>query len=213
MSNHRKHIKALRRNVAWTHCDSGPLDLRPTTTEHRAGYLDASIDFEAQSFHSAPKFGEAVPSWSPGYITQKNGDVIKIGADLIALTSDCVSADKAYRWLVAHDLAGLVWPTIAATPTRPACCVVLLLDSTVNQNKYKQIWMKIACEMVGDQFDPAQADPRHRFDYPRTPTNDSQLLRHDGQAFPVSYEFAVGAISGEFIGLNTATCASDIDAK
>jgi len=213
MTNHCKHAKALHRNVAWTHCKNGPLDLHPTTTTHRAGYLDASIDFEAESFHPAPKFGEAVPSWSPSYVEQENGDETKTGADLIAFTLDGVSADQAYRWLVAQDLAGLTWPTIADTPTRPTCCVVLLLDSTVTQHDYELIWTKLTRETVGDRFDPEQVDPRHRFDYPRTPTHDSQLLRHDGQALPASYAFSLGAIYDEFVALNTATRASDIQAQ
>jgi hypothetical protein len=213
MSNQSTHANALRRNAAWTHYKSGSLELRPTKTTHRAGYLDASRDFEAQSFHPVPKLGKAVPAWSPGYVAQENGDETKIGADLIALTMDGVSANQAYRWLVAEDLAGLTWPTIADSPTRPTCCLVLLLDRTVNQHDYKLIWAKLARETVGDQFAPEQADPRHRFDYPRTPTNDSQLLRYDGQALPASYALSLGAISGESIAPNTATRASDIQAK
>lgn len=213
MNASRKHTKTLLRHVAWTHCEGGPLDLRPITTAHRAGYLDASIDFEAQSYHPVPELGEAVPAWSPGYVAQENGDETQIGADLIALTLDGVSADLAYRWLVAHDLAGLTWPTIADAPTRPTCCIALLLDRTVNQYKYKLIWARLAREMVGDQFDPAQADPRHRFDYPRTPTNDSQLLRHDGQALPASYAFSLGAISVESIAAHAATRTNGIQAK
>jgi len=195
MNNHRKPSKTLLRNVVWTHCESGPLDLHPTATEHCSGYLDASMDFEAQSFHPAPKFDEITSSWSPAYARQETRGVSEIGADLIALTLGDVSTAQVYRWLVAKDLTGLVWPNNANTYSRPSCCIVLLLDSTVNQHDYKRIWLKLAREVFGNVTDSAQADFRYRFEYPRTSSNESRLLRHDAEALPTYYGLAPNAIS------------------
>jgi len=202
MSNHRKHINALVRDVAWTHCPNGPLDLLPITApEYRAGYLDATGDFEAESYHPTPKFGESLPAWSPGYLHYQKGEVIGSQADLIALTSEGVSASQVHRWLVVHGLTGLVWPTTSSTRARPACCAVLLLASTVDQHRYTQLWLRLAADVFGNTCDPAQADFRHRFDYPRTPNHKSQLLRHDANALPASYGLTLDAIR---IGPTTA---------
>jgi len=204
MSNHRKHNNALIRNVAWTHCDSGPLDLGPTTTTHSSGYLDASIDFEAESYRPAPKSGESPACWSPGYLKHQKGETVGIYADLIALTSQGVSASQVYRWLIGQGLTGLAWPTTTSTRARPSCCTILLLDSTVDQHQYTRIWLKLAAEVFGNTSDPAQADFRHRFEYPCTPNSKSQLLRHDARALPASYGLILDAIR---IGSETITFA------
>lgn len=195
MSNSRKYANPLTRHVAWSHCEDGPLDLLPTTTAHCSGYLDASIYYEEQSYHPTPKLGEVIPSWIPAYIEKGNGDKTTVQADLIALTINDVSADQVHRWLTAQNLAGMVWPTITDALTRPVCCVLLLLDGTVTEHTYKLLWLKLAREVFANLPDPAQADFRHRFDYPRTSTDVPQLLRHDGHALPVSYAFSLEAIS------------------
>ena len=197
MNKHLKFHESLLRNVVWTHCENGPLDLHPTATTHCTGYLDASIDFEAQSFHPAHGFDEVAPSWCPAYSRQETQGVSEIGADLIALTSEGISADQVYRWLVAQDLTGLVWPTSENTRFRPSCCIVLLLDSTANKHNYKRIWLRLAHEVFGNVTDSAQADFHYRFRYPRTSSNQSQLLRHDALALPTSYGLTLDAISAE----------------
>lgn len=197
MSNHRKHNNVLVRNVAWTHCDSGPLDLHPTTTTHSSGYLDASIDFEAESYRPAPKLRESLACWSPGYLKHANDEVVGIYADLIALTPQGVSAIQVYRWLVAQGLTGLAWPTATSTRARPTCCAVLLLDSPVEQDRYTRIWLRLSAEVFGNTADPVQADFRHRFEYPYTPNGKSQLLRHDAHALPATYGLLLDAIGTE----------------
>jgi hypothetical protein len=197
MSNQRQLNNALRRNVAWTHCEGGPLDLRPTTTTHSSGYLDASIDFEAESCRLAPKFGETLACWSPGYLKHEKGKVIGICADLIALTSQGMSASQVYRWLITQGLTGLVWPTATSTRARPTSCAVLLLDSIVDQHWYKRIWLRLSAEVFGNTSDPAQADFRHRFEYPCTSNHKSRLLRHDAHALPASYGLILDAIGIE----------------
>lgn len=210
MNASRKHTKTLLRQVAWTDCERGPLGLRPSTTKHSAGYLDAFIDFEAQSYHSTPKHGEAVPSWTTGYVPYDGDDRTTICADLIALTMAGVSAGHAHRWLIAHNLAGLTWPTAADALTHPTCCIVLLLNRTVTEHTYKLLSLKLARDVFGGLPDPAQDDFRYRFDYPRTPTNESQLLRHNGNALPVDYAISLASISGDAIGTYAATRADYI---
>jgi hypothetical protein len=200
MRNHRKHNNVLVRNVAWTHFDKGPFDLRPTTITHSSGYLDASIDFEAESYRPAPKFGESLACWSPGYLQHAKDEVVGIYADLIALTSQGLSAIQVYRWLVAQGLTGLVWPTAASTRARPTCCVVLLLDSSVEQDRYTRIWLRLSAEVFGNTADPVQADFRHRFEYPNMPNSKSQFLRHDAHALPASYGLLFDVIgSGQIV--------------
>jgi hypothetical protein len=210
MASTRKYNIDLVRNVAWTECADGPLGLRPITTPHSAGYLDASIDFEAQSYHRTPKHGEAVSYWTTGYVRLDGGDKTTICADLIALSMAGVSAGHAHRWLIAYDLAGLVWPTIADALTRPTCCIVLLLNRTVTEHTYKLLSLKLARDVFADLPDPAQADFRHRFDYPRMPSNESQLLRHNGNALPVDYAISLDSISGDAIGTYAAAHAEYI---
>ena len=210
--NSRKYANPLTRHVVWTHCEAGPLDVRPIAIADSAGYLAASRVFDEQSCHPTPKFGEVIPSWVPAYVKQGDGDKATVQADLIALTIDGVSADQAHCWLTAQNLAGLVWPTITDALTRPVCCVVLLLDGTVTENTYKLLWLKLAREVFANLPDPAQADFRHRFDYPRTPTDVPQLLRHDGHALPVSYAFSLEAISVASIAPDATAHTSHIQA-
>jgi hypothetical protein len=209
MATTRKYNMDLVRSVAWTEYADGPLGL-PIKTLHSAGYLDASVDFEAQSHHPTPKHGEAVPCWTTGYVRHDGGDRTTICADLIGLAMAGVSAGHAHRWLAAHNLTGIVWPTAADALTHPTCCVVLLLNRTVTEHTYKLLSLKLAREVFGGLPDPAQADFRHRFDYPRTPSNESQLLRHNGNALPVDYAISLDSISGDAIGTYAAAHAEYI---
>lgn len=196
MNTSRNTEKNLLRQVAWTHCERGPLDLRPTKTNHPAGYLDATIDFEAQSCIPSPMRFVPVPSrvpgyfasWSPGYVDEDAKEDASERADLIVFTLDGVSANRAHRWLSAHNLAGMVWPATAATTNQPSCCIALLLERSVNAETYKLLWIRLAHEVFFDRAGQLQFDFRHRFHYPRAADNgDSQLLRHNGDSIPVVY--------------------------
>lgn len=199
MATIHKYSIDLTRSVAWTHCEKGPLDLRPVTASHNAGYFDASIDFEAQSYHSTPTQGESESCWAPGYAEHDNHPVETIRADLMAVTMANISAKVVQGWLIEHNIAGLVWPTFMDTRLRPTCCLTLLLNRTVNAQTYQQLWLKLARDVFSKCIDPAQADCRYRFDYPRTPDDQSQLLRHDGHAFPVDYAISLDVITSEAI--------------
>ena len=197
----------LVRSVAWTHCENGPLDLRPETAADNAGYLDASIDFEAQSFHPMPTEGEPIPCWSPGYVEHATHAVATIRADLMAVTMAGITAHEVQGWLIKHNIAGMVWPTTANTQLRPTCCMTILLNRTVHEEAYKQVFQKLARDVFAECIDPTQADCRYRFDYPRTPNDQSQLLRHNGHAFPVDYAISLDVITSEAIADYAATQA------
>lgn len=199
MATTNKFSIDLTRSVAWTRCPNGPLDLRPRTVSDCAGYLSASVEFEAESYHPIPAQGESMPCWTPGYVEQGNHAVATIRADLLAVTMANISAHAVHSWLIEHNIAGLVWPTIMDTLLRPTCCLTILLNSTVNAPTYQQLWTKLARDVFSECLDPAQADSRYRFDFPRTPDDESRLLRHDGHAFPVDYAIALDEITGEAI--------------
>jgi hypothetical protein len=192
----------LVRNVAWTYCGNGPLDLRPYKGLDKANYFDACLDFEEQSFHPMPTQGESMHCWAPGYAeraTHANHVVETIRADLLAVTMANISAEVVHSWLIEYNIAGLVWPTITSTLLRPTCCLTILLNRTVTAHTYKQLWLKLARDVFSERSDPAQADCRYRFDYPRILGDQSLLLRHDGHAFPVDYALTLDKITSHDI--------------
>lgn len=184
MSTTHKHSASLRRNVAWTHFKGGRLDLAPARTTHRAGCLDAFIDFEAQSYHRAPKSGETQPVWCPAYLKSNQANDSKVVADMIAFTLPGLSADCLQHWMIENNLTGLIWP-IYIPLTSAASCIVIQLDKTASARVYNKVWKTLAQDLFGNLSDPAQADCRYRFDYPQTHTDQSQLLSYEGHPLDV----------------------------
>lgn len=207
MATNHKYSKDLIRSVAWTSCEGGPLDLRPVTASDNSHYLDACIDFEEHSYYQPPTQGEPMPCWTPGYAERANRVMATICSDLLAVTMENVSPHEVLGWLIEHNIAGLVWPTIMDMQPRPACCLTLLLNRTVNAQTYQQLWLKLARDVFTDCLDSEQSDCRYRFHSPRTIDGQSQLLRHDGHAIPVDYVISRDAITSEAIADYAATHA------
>lgn len=206
MATTNKYSIDLTRSVAWTHCEKGPLDLRPRTASENGDYRDACMDFEEFSFYPTPTH-----CWTPGYPEHANHATAPIRADLMAVTMANISAHVVHGWLIDHNITGLVWPTIMGTQLRPTCCLTILLNRTVGAHTYKQLWLKLARDVFAECIDPAQADCRYRFDYPRTHDDQLQLLRHDGHAFPVDYAISLDVITNEAIAHHAAKHAVYIE--
>jgi hypothetical protein len=175
----------IKRLVGLTNCPAGFNDLRPVNVEPRARWWEVYEDFSAQSFRPYPPVGSDCPAWSAAYRAKDNTGQEREFSDLMVIDLHGCSAELAFKWVVMHNLAGLVHPTRSNSPASLRSRIMFVLDRPVVDRTYRLLWEMLTKKGLMRLANPAHADFRQRYDQPHAVRGQSTLLRHDGNLLNV----------------------------
>lgn len=211
MNMHTDSDEQNYRSIAYTHCRHGHNDLRPVTQWTGTDGTDYHSNFYCQSNAVPPAIGAIRPAWCTGFIMPNHMGQEVVAADLLVVNLHGCSADHALQWFVQNGLAGFTYPTKSDSLISPRCLLAILLDRTVNEQTYGQLWTRLAHEVFGDIPNPAHASCRQRFDYPRTVNGDQKLRSHNGNPLHVDGALSLPSLAGDALGLIFDTHADAIN--